>query len=1005
MSRGRAQPDRAREVFLAALDVDPDQRDAFLEQHCQADQDLRAEVRSMLDRHGSQNPVDHRPIANSDDQPNTQPLISSGPLPMPQSTPPPDNEHVTPARPRSSHPSSRIDHGRYAPGDLIADRYRIVSLLGRGGMGEVYRADDLTLGQTVALKFLPQDLAKDQKFLDTFLNEVRTARQIAHENVCRVYDIAQHNQDHFISMEYVDGETLYSLMRRIGRFPKEKALEIAHELCAGLAAIHDQSILHRDLKPANVMIDGRGRVRVTDFGLASANVHIRGASAAAGTPGYVAPEAINGQQATTASDIYALGLILYELFTGKPAYTGKDANQIIREQREHDPPTPGAVSPDLDTQIQRAITKCLDRHPESRPPSARAVSAMLPGGDPLAAAIAAGRTPSPELVAAAGHAGVFGISRLVILSATVLLSLVLVVLWSPLLSLIEMSPLHKPPEVLVDHAESDILSNLGYQDPGLLAAMGYQIRARDPVIYSAHGFDVYEELLAEITRQDQSPDRWLRVTNRSRPSPVDFWYRASPVPWTALGTDDRITVGMVTMEDPPINTPGMISMRLSPTGQLRELVVTPQPGIERIAEPSTRPEPDTHRLRKLQDNAYAALLQAAELELGNARGQFRPVPPKLVPPVFADHRAAWEGEYDDGVDVHVEAATLNGMPVYFRTIEKEWPQASIAGTQSEDINWAKLLEAVVHVPILLGGLVLARVNLRLKRGDRHGAFCIASFVFACRMIAWALLADIRISDAVIPQFVYALALATLDAAITWLLYIAIEPSVRRWWPETLISWTRLIAGRWKDPAVGEGVLVGTVLGMLGVLAVYLSQLSFGVFGHPPPAPFYNNFAGAVALSGPRAGLGLFAATLVQALSFGIIFLLALVLLRMIVKHKLTAAAIYTVLQASMWSVLLGPTVPSVWIIFTALATGCAYVVIRHGFLSLAVGSLVFSVLTSYPIKFWDNAGSTFYADASAFTILIVLALAVYGVVLSASGVRNRTAPGVSWSQLVSRAAG
>ena len=166
--------------------------------------------------------------------------------------------------------SDSIETGGFTPGTVLAERYRIIGLLGRGGMGEVYRADDLKLGQPVALKFLPRHLASDKDRLERFYAEVRIARQVSHPNVCRVYDIGEIDGQQFLSMEYVDGEDLASLLKRIGRLPPDKALEISRELCAGLAAAHDRGVLHRDLKPANVMIDGRGRARITDFGLAVA---------------------------------------------------------------------------------------------------------------------------------------------------------------------------------------------------------------------------------------------------------------------------------------------------------------------------------------------------------------------------------------------------------------------------------------------------------------------------------------------------------------------------------------------------------------------------------------------------------------------------------------------------------------------------------------------------------------------------------------------------------------
>src|ERR1700730_14480028 len=186
-------------------------------------------------------------------------------------------------------------------------------------MGEVYRANDLLLGQTVALKFLPARATSDENTLARFRNEVRIARQISHPNVCRVYDIGEVEGSTFLSMEYVDGEDLSSLLLRIGRLPGDKALEIARKLCAGLAAAHDKGVLHRDLKPANIMIDGRGQVLIADFGLAALAGQLEGAHLRDGTPAYMAPEQLAGREVSVRSDIYALGLVMHEMFTGKRA--------------------------------------------------------------------------------------------------------------------------------------------------------------------------------------------------------------------------------------------------------------------------------------------------------------------------------------------------------------------------------------------------------------------------------------------------------------------------------------------------------------------------------------------------------------------------------------------------------------------------------------------------------------------------------------------------------------
>jgi serine/threonine protein kinase len=282
---------------------------------------------------------------------------------------------------RSPAYSSRGE-GSFAPGILIAERYRIISLLGRGGMGEVFRADDLTLGQPVALKFLPQSMT-DEFTLERFRNEVRIARRISHPNVCRVYDIGEIDNQVFLSMEYVDGEDLSSLLRRIGRLPRDKALEIARKICAGLAAAHDKGVLHRDLKPSNIMLNGRGEVLIMDFGLAGLAHEIE--DVRSGTPAYMAPEQLVGKEVTVRSDIYALGLVLYELFTGKPAFEGKTHDEIMRVRRESSPHRFSTLVRDLDPAMKLVILRCLEEEPENRPSSALIISAALPGREYLIA--------------------------------------------------------------------------------------------------------------------------------------------------------------------------------------------------------------------------------------------------------------------------------------------------------------------------------------------------------------------------------------------------------------------------------------------------------------------------------------------------------------------------------------------------------------------------------------------------------------------------------------------
>src|SRR4051794_933697 len=264
--------------------------------------------------------------------------------------------------------SDSINHGSFAPGAILSERYRIIGLLGRGGMGEVYRADDLRLGQPVALKFLPIDLQRDPARLAQFHNEVRIARQVSHPNVCRVYDIGEAEGLLYLSMEYVGGEDLSTSLRRIGRFPEDKATDIARQLCAGLAAAHQRGVVHRDLKPANVMLDNEGHVRVMDFGLAVVG---QAGDVRAGTPAYMAPEQLLGQGVTIRSDIFALGLVLYELFTGRRAFSATTIAELQTQHQNRSTQPPSTI-------VQRHGSGDRSRDSSLPRPRSRATSWLRP---------------------------------------------------------------------------------------------------------------------------------------------------------------------------------------------------------------------------------------------------------------------------------------------------------------------------------------------------------------------------------------------------------------------------------------------------------------------------------------------------------------------------------------------------------------------------------------------------------------------------------------------------
>ena len=264
-------------------------------------------------------------------------------------------------------------------GKVLAGRYRILRLLGRGGMGEVFQAEDLVLGQAVALKLLPTSLEGYTEHQRRLLEEVRLARQVTHANICRVHHVEEVDGIFFLTMEWIDGETLAERLEREGRLPGTQTVEIAHQICRGLTAAHERGVLHRDLKPANIMIDRQGMVRLTDFGLAAlAEETEEDKSLGLGTPSYMAPELFNGCPASVRSDLYALGAVLYKLVTGRPTLNARSVQELAILVHDTAPEPPSSHVKNLDAALERTILRCLEKNPQKRPLSALEVAAMLP---------------------------------------------------------------------------------------------------------------------------------------------------------------------------------------------------------------------------------------------------------------------------------------------------------------------------------------------------------------------------------------------------------------------------------------------------------------------------------------------------------------------------------------------------------------------------------------------------------------------------------------------------
>jgi hypothetical protein len=859
---------------------------------------------------------------------------------------------------RSPSPSARIIsssgyEARYVPGTTLAERYRIVSPLGKGGMGEVYRAEDLKLGQTVALKFLPRSLAQSEESLERFTREVRLARQVSHPNVCRVFDIGEISETTsagktithtFLTMEFVDGEDLASLMRRIGRLPPDKAVEIARQICAGLAAAHEHGIIHRDLKPANIMLDGRGRVRITDFGLAGLSAGISGVEALAGTPAYMSPEQFAGGELTPKSDLYSLGLVLYEIFTGKRPFDATSTEEMARLRDKTAPTAPSQYVKDLDPLIERVILRCLEKDPAKRPASALQVAAALPGGDPLAAALAAGETPSPEMVAASGKTEGLRPAVAWAMLAGIIVFVAVGILLSAQTKLYRRVPLEIPPDALAQHAR-EILRSAGYSEPPVDTAMGF---------YEGN------EFLRYIRDHDQSKTRWDNLETGA----FVFWYRASPRPLAALTSFSEAPIqGAIWIDDPALDVSGMSLVQLNPLGRLTQLVVVP-PQIERLGAASS---PD-----------WAPLFSAAALD----PAKWPAAQPTWIPPVYSDARAAWTGTLPERPDMpmRIEAAAYRGKPVYFELIGPWTRPRRMQPYQPTSGETAVLVIGIIVVlSIIMVGALLARRNLRLGRSDRRGAFRLAAFVFVGSVVCWFFGAH-HVSDSAefglfLESWVWALGLS----CCMWILYIAMEPYVRRRWPATLVSWSRLLAGGFRDPLVGRDALVGCLLGAFSIPLIRLGWFIPVWLGHPPMQPYSGP---QWQLLGARTTIADLMTRLVGDPFYWIVALFVLFLFRALLRKEWAAAVAWVLL----FTVFRPPTeyqfAPVVLVNALIMAGLSAFVLIRFGLLAVVASEVFNNILGSFPMT---TQMSSWYSSLSVAGILLLAAMAFYSFYTSLGG--------------------
>jgi serine/threonine-protein kinase len=849
----------------------------------------------------------------------------------------PPDESETLEGPAWSRP---VDAGRFAPGTLVADRYRIVSLAGRGGMGEVYRAEDQRVGQTVALKFLPLRLEQDPDARARLIAEVRNARAVSHPNVCRVYDVGEVDGRFFLTMEYIDGEDLASLLRRIERLPPSKALNVARQLCAGLAAAHDRGVLHRDLKPANVMIDGRGQARLADFGLA-VDPSMSPADGA-GTLAYMAPERFEGKPATPRSDLYALGLILYEAYTGKRPFNASSARDWQRVHSDSNPTGPSNLVPEIEPAVERIILRCLEKDPAKRPASAAQVAAALPGGDPLAAALAAGETPSPELVAASGEEGTLPRRTAWLWLTACLGSLALAVPLGSAWHLANMVPSRDP--VLQVAEAQQILRDIGYTDPPA---------------DSTYWFMTDQSYMRGLVQMSPASARFAPRDTPTQGALI-FLYRQSSVPLWSLSPVAAVDAG-----DPAPMRADDAVVALNPGGGLRTLRVG---GLY----PRTRSSGPRREAR------WPRLFAAAGLDFS----QFTAATPRFTPVFAFDSNLAWEGRLVDE-PLRVEAAEYDGRAVEFRVLPASLQPIAPGPYRRAWVRRTLDMFIVIMTVAVIAVLgAQARRNTRAGRGDRRGAVKIALVMLGIQATVLALYrhwTTVAIQSLI--AVLYSFGVAFSVGLLAWLYYLALEPYVRRQWPHLLISWTRLLEGRWRDPLVGRGILAGTTQALwsgaiipgIAVAAAQWLELPIAVpWGQSQLASFGPSVA---ALFADRltAFIGVFTAWFTLAI---------LVLFGLVVRQERAAWVLLglTFVAIAGWLMLLlqpyAMEAPlAAWFFGSLMALSTVVVLRRHGLLGCSVFAIVVTALINTPL----TADLTrWYVWRTGTVAALVVAFAVWG---------------------------
>ena len=726
-------------------------------------------------------------------------------------------------------------------------------------------------------------------------------------------------------MEYIDGEDLRVLLRRIGRLPHDKGVEIAQQMCAGLAAAHERSVLHRDLKPANIMIDGRGQVRITDFGLAKVlGDGVQGEIA--GTPAYMAPEQLQNGETSERSDLYSLGLILAELFLGKPVNKSGSVAELVEHYHSSSSSVDSLSSVDVDPAVERVIHACLQRDPKDRPSSARQLAQALPGGDPLEAAVAAGTTPSPELVFNAPTK-----ERIPLLVSVGLLCVVVLGIAAAVINgrrskrMIETSP-----QVLSARC-AEIVKTLGYSELPKNTRYGAQMN-----------FELKQKIKTlQIDQQE--------ATLKSHSQPLyQFWQR-----WTdgVYEVEEFHAAFVATAEGPIVNGDREATVIVDKSGHLIGLKIV---GIEPEVPSADNEQVD-----------WSTVMSLAGLESSDV------VETSVVakPPIFCTELVAWEvGTGEQKRVIHVGA--LAGQCNYFEVIGL---QKSMQLRQEPG-----LFGYVVGVAIPIFFMLIAWVNVRASRADWNGAMRASLLIFGLYSLQEVL--AIRLQS---PALVESLVGLLHDRAwghmaghafFICIIYLGIEPYVRRFWPRSLVGFSRALCCKWTDQIVGNELLIGVSAGALAGIIVHLVAAACNMSTWEPIA---------IVLTHPTEWLAGMT-NQIASMFLGVFALAATCVFVRVFARRLPFVLTIFSLSAAVTAFQVVQN-PDDWMsVFQGLLTFAMLVLLftRIGMLAAYAGLLAMTMLTTaLPVNI-----ESWYAGYAIASLMIPSGLALLGFVTSQGGV-------------------